>query len=268
MERDTANVVDMLNADLFGEHEAIVYYLTHAWTVARRYGQEVLEIANDEMRHFKWLGHTISRLGGVPDLTTPEIGPVSTIQSALKQDIAVEIQAIEQYERHIDAIPQDAIKGLLRRINADEVDHLRQFRELLDQSHGEPETVARPNTEVRGVAEKLQEGVALEYQQMLAYLRRSFIPDHGERLGLDAEERSVDEMRHMGWIGRHLGQMGWQASFPRVNPDDIPRGEREEADLYANVRQWAETSMPALVPTLDRIIAHEEYHLAHPPEAD
>jgi hypothetical protein len=33
------------------QHEAILYYLTHAWTVARQYGREVLEIAYNEMRH-------------------------------------------------------------------------------------------------------------------------------------------------------------------------------------------------------------------------
>ncbi len=262
MDQETQSVVDMLNADLFGEHEAIVYYLTHAWTVARQYGREVIEIAYDEMRHFKWLGHTIAQLGGVPDLKTPEIGPVSTLQSALKKDIDVEIQAIEQYDQHIDAIRQDSIKALLRRINADEFDHLRQFREMLDQSHGEPQTIARPDVEVQHVARTLQATVGIEYQQMMVYLMRMFMEDHTRQMGLDMEERSIDEMRHMGWIGKSMGKMGLQAQFPHVESDDIVEGEKREAALYQDVRQWAQQSMPSLVPTIDRIMAHEDYHLA------
>lgn len=261
MDQETKNVVDMLNSDLFGEHEAIVYYLTHAWTVARQYGREVLEIAYDEMRHFKWLGHTIAQLGGVPDLTTPEIGPVSTIQSALQKDIEVETQAIEQYEKHIDVIPQDSIKALLRRINADEFDHLRQFREMLDQSHGEPHSIERPDDEVHHIANTLQASVGIEYQQMMAYLMRSFMEDHGRQMGLDMEERSIDEMRHMGWIGKRMGQMGLQAQFPQVDSDDIVEGEHREESVYRDVRQWAKESMPTLVPTIDRILAHEDYHI-------
>ena len=262
MDQETNHVVDMLNDDLFGEHEAIVYYLTHAWTVARQYGREVLEIAYDEMRHFKWLGHTIAQLGGVPDLKTPEIGPVSTIQSALKKDIEVEIQAIEQYEQHIEAIPQDSIKALLRRINADEFDHLRQFREMLDQSHGEPQSIGRASAEVRHIAQTLQATVGIEYQQMMVYLMRSFMEEHGRQMGLDMEERSIDEMRHMGWIGKSMGQMGLQAQFPHVDSDDIANGEKREAAVYQDVRRWAQESMPSLVPTIDRILAHEDYHLA------
>lgn len=261
MDQETQNIVDMLNSDLFGEHEAIVFYLTHAWTVAQQYGREVLEIANDEMRHFKWLGHTIAQLGGVPDMTTPQIGPVSTIQSALKNDIQVEIDAIEQYEDHIDRIPNESIKALLRRINADEFDHLRQFREMLDRSHGEPQTLKRPDTEVQKVAGTLQKTIGLEYQQMMTYLLQSFMEDHRRQMGLDMEERAVDEMRHMGWIGRRMGQMDLQAQFPKVDAGDIVDGEQREETLYADVKEWAKESMPGLVPTIDRILAHENYHL-------
>ena len=261
MDHDTQSVVDLLNSDLFAEHEAIVYYFTHAWTVARQYGREILEIANDEMRHFKWLGHTIAQLGGTPDMTTPEIGPVSTIQSALEKDVQVEIDAIEQYEQHIELIPEDSVKKLLQRINADERDHVRQFRDLLDQSHGEPQAIQRPQEEVSNVAEQLQRTVGIEYQQMMTYLLRSFLDEHTKVMGLDMEERAVDEMRHMGWIGRRMGMMDVQAQFTEVHTGDVAEGERQEEELYRDVRHWAAGAMPSLVPTIDRILAHEEYHL-------
>lgn len=262
MDQDTQPIIDMLNADLYGEHEAIVYYLTHAWTVARQYGREVIEISYDEMRHFKWLGHTIAQLGGIPNLTTPEIGPVSTIQSALNNDIGVEIKAIEQYEEHIEVIPQDSIKALLHRIRTDEFDHLRQFREMLDRSHGEPQTVDRPAAEVQHVAKTLQASVGIEYQQMMGYLLRSFMDGHTQQMGLDMEERSIDEMRHMGWIGKRMGQLGLQPQFPPVDSDDIVAGEHREKAIYRDVREWAQEAMPSLVPTIDRILAHEDYHIS------
>lgn len=40
-----ADTIRLLNQDLFGEHDAILYYLTHAWTVASAYGPQILEIA-------------------------------------------------------------------------------------------------------------------------------------------------------------------------------------------------------------------------------
>ena len=102
MSDENKRTIQLLNEDLYGEHDAIVYYLTHAWTVARQYGSQILEIANDEMRHFKWLGHTISQLGGTPDLAVPPMTPASDLASALEKDVQAEIHAIDQYRQHAD----------------------------------------------------------------------------------------------------------------------------------------------------------------------
>ncbi len=266
MPDETKRTIQLLNEDLYGEHDAIVYYLTHAWTVARQYGSQILEIANDEMRHFKWLGHTISQLGGTPDLAVPPMTPASDLASALEKDVQAEIHAIDQYRQHADVIAEPRVSALLRRIAVDEQDHLRQFRDLLDQSQGQDVLAARPSEEVAPVAEQLQKTIHKEYQQMLSYLWHSFMEDHAHDLGLDMEERSIDEMRHMGWIGKRLGMMG-------VAPDlasegarpSLTEGEVDEAKLYHEVRHWAEQQMPTLVPTLDRILAHEDYHLQTAP---
>ena len=262
MNDQDAYTVDLLNQDLLGEHDAILYYLTHAWTVARQYGPEILEIAYDEMRHFKWLAHTVAELGGVPDLKTPEVAPITTTQAALQKDVEAEIHAIDQYREHIELIAQPAVKSLLQRIVVDERDHLRQFKEFLDKTHGEPRGVQRPQPEIAQVADQLQGSIHMEYQQMMAYLLRSFLDDHGREMGMDMEERSIDEMRHMGWIGKKMGQFGIQPQFPQVNAnEDISPGEAEEQALYRDIRQWAIDAMPSMVPTLDRILAQEQYHL-------
>ncbi|MCL5116706.1 MAG: rubrerythrin [Firmicutes bacterium] len=254
-----AHAVELLNADLFGEHDAILYYLTHAWTVARQHGHEILEIAYDEMRHFKWLAHTIVELGGTPDLKPPVVGPVTDIQAALQKDVDAEIHAIDQYQEHIEQIGIEPVRALLKRIVVDEQDHLRQFRELLDQTHGEPGQVERPEKEVSRVAAQLQDTIRIEYQQMLAYLMRSFIETHSREMGLDMEERSIDEMRHMGWMGKRMGQWGLQPKFPAVDIGNVAPAEEEA--IYRDVREWAREAMPSMLPTIDRILAQEEYHV-------
>ena len=97
---------------------------------------------------------------------------------------------------------------------------------------------------------------------MLTYLMQSFLDEHLPRVGLDMEERSVDEMRHLGWIGKHLGQLGVSADFARGPAATAAAGEQGEARMYEDVRRWASAELPALLPTLDRILAHERYHQA------
>lgn len=258
-ESENTSVIELLNQDLYGEHDAILYYLTHAWTVAQQYGHQILEIANDEMRHFKWLGHTIAQLGGTPNLATPEVSPVVDLQSAMQKDVDAEIHAIDQYQTHVELIALDPVKALLNRIVVDERDHLRQFQELLDKSHGEPKhPTGTPET--HHIAKKLQQSIHLEYQQMMAYLLQSFMHDHQPQMGMDMEERSVDEMRHLGWIAKRMGQMGSTPQFDQNSTASIAQGEQAEAQLYQDLRIWALDAMPSLIPTIDRIVAQENYH--------
>jgi len=254
--------VDLLNADLYGEHDAILYYITHAWTVARQYGEQILEIANDEMRHFKWLGHTIAQLGGTPDLTTPPVSTITDLQAALHKDVEAEIQAINQYQEHADIIANTDVQLLLRRIMADERDHLRQFQELLQASHGEAHHPGPEDPAVASIADQLQRSIHGEYQRMITYLLQSFVDDHTRRLGLDMEERSIDEMRHMGWIGKRIGEMGVPPQWTSIDPQcqSIASREPDAQAMYQDIKSWAGVNMPALIPTIDRILAQESYH--------
>ncbi len=262
MDSDNNQIIELLNADIYGEHDAILYYLTHAWTVARQYGHEILEIAYDEMRHFKWLAHTIVGLGGRPVLRTPQITSITTIAAALQNDVDAEIHAIEQYEEHREIIPNPEVKALLARIITDERHHLHIFRGLLDQTHGEPEKLDRQDKDVSVIASRLQSTMNLEYQQTMAYLLRSFVENHSQRIGLDMEERSIDEMHHMGWIGKMMGQSGLEPRFAEPETlNQVREGTREEEALFHDVREWANRAMPGMVPTIDRILEQEHYHI-------
>lgn len=254
---DRREQITLLNRDLYGEHDAILHYLTHAWSVVRQYGPEIIDIAEDEMRHLKWLAHTIIALGGVPDLTSPPVEPQPDIEHAIRRDIQAERYAIDQYQLHQEEIADDRVKGLLGRITVDEKDHLRRFLEMLDNTQGEPWADRGSESDVPEVADQLRQLVSVEYQQVLSYLFQSFFKDHGHQMGMNFEERAIEEMRHLGWMAECLGSLNG-TSFFSVTQTPQPR-EFDETALYQKVRVWAVEAMPSLVPTIDRILAHEAY---------
>ncbi len=250
---DRREQVRLLNQDIMGEHDAILHYLTHAWTVAYHFGPQIDQIAKDEMRHLKWLAHSVVALQGVPDLTTPQVIPVADIRGALEADIHAEQVAIAQYHAHSEQIADNRIQALLQRIIVDEECHLRLFREFLDQQHGQPWGAEGDPEAVAALATKLQALVAMEYQQVISYLFSSFVSIHMRAIGMDFEDQAVDEMKHLGWIGEQLASLGYAPSFHQR-----PMGDHEMT-RYLEVRHWSQLHHPALVPLLDRIIGHERY---------
>ncbi|MCY0863892.1 MAG: ferritin-like domain-containing protein [Sulfobacillus sp.] len=211
-------VVALLNEDFRGEHAAIVHYLTHAWTVAALYGPAIEAIARDEMRHMKWLGHSIVALGGVPDLTVPELPAAVPLQDALRADIEAEQEAIRQYEDHRARIADPGVKSLLTRIMVDEQDHLRQFEAFYAVSA--PSAGEDPTESPRPEAvQRLEQLVAIEYREILRYLFQSFITSHAAIVGLTAEDHAVEEMRHLDWVASALVQTGGTIDWSRPVTD-------------------------------------------------
>lgn len=253
MVADRDEQVVLLNQDLMGEHQAIVHYLTHAWTVVQSFSGAIEAIARDEMRHFKWLAHAIVVLGGVPDLTPPDLLPQLDGLQALDYDIDAEEEAISQYLLHQGAIADARVQALLARIVVDERAHRREFLHMRDEwlSRNDPDI---ETTEVsQKVALPFQQLIAKEYQSILRYLMQSFLNRHGREVGLDFEDRAVDEMKHMAWLAETMADLGGMPRFSLSNPQD------DGGALYTLLKQWAEQAMPGLVPIIDRIIAHERY---------
>lgn len=247
----------LLNADLMGEHQAIVHYLSHAWTVVHQFGGSIEAIARDEMRHFKWLAHAIVALGGVPDLSAPDLQPVFSGLEALDYDIDAEEEAISQYHTHQRDIADERIKGLLGRIVVDEEDHRRQFIAMRASWH-EEEAQFMGYADAGSAGDRLQTLVSTEYSRILQYLMQSFLAGHVREVGLNQEDRAIDEMKHMSWVGEALADLG-------VVPQLVPRqagSEISAGELYGAMQTWANEHMPGLVPIVERIIAHEEYQRA------
>lgn len=254
--------MELLNQDLFGEHDAILHYLQHAWALQETYGSAIESIARDEMRHFKWLAHAIVQLGGRPDLRVPEAMPPESGRQLLEADIAAESVAIDQYHRHREAIGDPQIRELLGRIVVDEEDHRRQFRELLaawdEENPWVPELADADPAHAR-----LQQMVGTEYRSILNALWRSFMKRHLAGVGMDWEDRAVDEMKHLGWLGEAMARHGLWAAFPSdaaATARQLPAHlQAREQEGYERLKEWAETSDPELRPLIDRIEKREAY---------
>lgn len=261
---DRAEQAALLNDDLFGEHDAIVHYLQHAWALKDTYGSAIETIARDEMRHLKWLAHTIVKLGGVPNLAVPTFRPPATGEELFCADIRAEEVAIHQYEEHRRMIRHPQVEGLLGRIVLDEEDHRRRFADMLNQyqKSGQPLAWGTPSRDP--VGQRLEELVRLEYHQVLAKLWQSFVDRHLGALTDDFEEQAIDEMKHLGWIGERFWQHGGWPPFPegpRVRTS-AARAEAQEATLYDELHQWAAAAAPDWVPLLERIQQREAYQRA------
>ncbi|PSR21904.1 MAG: rubrerythrin [Sulfobacillus acidophilus] len=247
--------VALLNEDLMGEHQAIVHYLTHAWTVVRQFGPHIEAIARDEMRHFKWLAQTIVALGGVPDLTPPALLPAFSGLQALDYDIDAEEEAISQYLAHQRTIAQEGVQQLLGRIVVDEKDHRRQFIHLRETwLHTNRPDPAKTVEDSNG--QRFQSVVSQEYREILHLLMKSFISGHLREVGLTAEDRAIEAMQHLSWMAEAMADQGGQPclSLPTRSID------AGAMTAYQELQRWARDNMAPLVPVIERLIAHEQYH--------
>lgn len=96
------------------------------------------EIAIVEMKHLDLLGTAIGKLGAKPAYISNNrywnAGNVKYLtgpKEILNINIQGELNAIENYKRHIGMIGQESVKKLLERIILDEELHVKVFRDLL-----------------------------------------------------------------------------------------------------------------------------------------
>ncbi len=132
---DNSAVIDMLNADITGEIEAILTYLRHNFVIeVCEISRLMEEISLDEMRHLEWLSEKVVELGGIPTIEHATLHlEGENISQMLKRDVGLEEMAIKQYEEHIDAITDPGIKRLLRKIMNEEIEHREEFEKTLHE---------------------------------------------------------------------------------------------------------------------------------------
>ncbi|MHB1318489.1 MAG: ferritin-like domain-containing protein [Anaerolineae bacterium] len=267
---DRAAIIEMLRADMRGEHQAIIQYLNHAYSLeSTGVAPDIEAIAREEMRHLDWLADAITGLGGDPDMgrEAPDLSP-ATAQEQMLKNVDLEQQAIDQYRRHLEAIDDPDIRRTLARIVHDEEVHQGEFRDLaakLQASEGDAEQGSEGAGE--RLADMLNYGVQHEYTVILQYLFHSFVAE-------DCEEReelqmaAINEMQHMGWLSEGLQEEGTQPTYEHhdlfLSRDPVANLEADLAIEDEVTREYStqipELPMEELKSLLKRVRDHEIYH--------
>ncbi len=268
---DNKEIIELLRADMRGEHQAIIQYLFHAYNMAE--GEitcEVETISREEMRHFERLGHAIVELGGDPTIDREPVDfAVGSPKEMLLKDADLEQVAIDQYRDHIERIDNPKIRRLLARILHDELVHKGDFQGLADEAEEEgQELAAPPDVEAPERQEDiLNSGIRHEYTVILQYLYHYFVAE-GKMLSEELENIAINEMQHMGWLGEALGERGGNLDMNHTEPF---LSRDPEANLQANIdveqevtgdysNQAPELQDEELVELVERIRDHEIYH--------
>ena len=127
------DLIQLLNDDLTREYAAAIQYIQHAACLT---GQEVsfvemlLEHADDEIKHAKWLSDHINFLGGRPTTNVNEIMTAGDSHAMLIQDKIGEQVAIDDYKMRLRQAQEVGDYGtyvILLNILRDEEEHMKEI---------------------------------------------------------------------------------------------------------------------------------------------
>lgn len=135
---DKDKVIGALNEALEGELSEMVRYVHHSFHV---YGQGRGPIvallrarAKESMDHAILLGEKIIALGGNPTAKVSEVlePKKETIEEILKDTLAAEKEALEQYKSYLSLVQDDvSLDFILRKQINDEQEHVDELEKLL-----------------------------------------------------------------------------------------------------------------------------------------
>jgi bacterioferritin len=265
---DREKVIALLNADLEGEHGAIIQYLSHAYAMGEgEMSCEIEAIAREEMRHLDWLAETIVELGGVPSLKRGKMRSGGTeVTDWMAKDVLLEEDAITQYKEHIKAISDPKIKRLLERILSDEQSHHGDFVHFVDKA-GREEAKDVRGSRTDKVIQTLNWGVEHEYTVILQYIFQSYMTTN-EEAKKELEDQAINEMQHLGWLAEKIVDI---SGNPRIEHTKVDRSTKTADMLRADIdiekkvaaeydRAAGETDDLKLKGLLLRLRDHELYH--------
>jgi bacterioferritin len=267
------DIVELLQKDMQGEHQAIVMYLLHAYALGEgAVAAEIEAIAREEMRHFDWLAEKIVGLGAKPSMEPAPVDFSAALPSLqMLKDVGLEEGAIKQYRVHIEAIADPEIRIVLSRILHDELQHRNKFAKLAEEVQGVPGVIAdviaaggKPGERLEGI---LNLGISHEYTVTLQYLFHGFMT-RSKGLAEDWQNIAINEMQHIGWLAEALASRGGQpgihhtelalAADAETNLKSDIAVEREVTQAYS--KQIPELKDPGLVSLVERIRDHEIFH--------
>ena len=266
---ENEQIIKILNADLQDEHGAIIQYLTHAYAMGEgEMSCEVEAIAREEMRHLDWLAETIVELGGQPSLKrgSQRLGG-KTVPDWMKNNVALEEDAISNYKKHIEMMDDPKIKRLLKRILADEESHHGDFEHFVEKAGREGAEDQRGKKK-DDVTKVLNWGIAHEYTVILQYMFHSYMTENPEAKK-QFEDQAINEMQHLGWLAEEMVDGGGTPVIENTKPDqsintvDMLEAdlkiEKEVAEAYDKASQ--EIKDEGIKKLLRRIRDNERYHI-------
>jgi len=135
---DRQSLIDGLNQDLAGEHQAILMYLHYSAKLTGPYRRELramfqAEVA-DEVGHAQFLADKIVALGGEPATLPGSVPRADDTREMLEQARTAETQAIAHYKKRIlqaDAYGDIGLKVGLENHIADAMRHKEEFERIL-----------------------------------------------------------------------------------------------------------------------------------------
>jgi bacterioferritin len=134
---DAKEIIRLLNQDFIFELETTLIYVRNSYLMPRCDPSRLTEaIAIDEMRHMNWLADLIVKRGGKPSMEHHELDfGGDDLHGQLEKQVALEIDAIERYRNHIEAVgdSDNEVVGVLKHILDEEKRHRKEFRIRLEK---------------------------------------------------------------------------------------------------------------------------------------
>ena len=190
-----------------------------------------------------------------------------TVPDWMKNNVALEEDAINNYKKHIEMIDDPKIKRLLKRILADEESHHGDFEHFVEKAAREGAEDQRGKRK-DDVTKILNWGIEHEYTVVLQYMFHSYMTEDPE-VKKQLEDQAINEMQHLGWLAEELVDGSGTPVMEHIKPDqstdtvdmleaDI-KIEKEVAEAYD--RAAKDTEDKDLKKLLLRIRDNERYHI-------
>ncbi|NLV74722.1 MAG: ferritin-like domain-containing protein [Chloroflexi bacterium] len=266
-------LLELLQEDFRGEHQAIVEYLMHAYEIGESgLACEIEKIARQEMYHLDWLADEIVELGGMPGMTPlePDFTPLTPAEHMLR-DVEREEETIKRYRDHTKVIDDPKIRLVLSRILHDEVVHQEQFEHLAEEAKEHKSVIEQAIKEEGSPDQRMtdifNEGIRHEYTVALQYLFHKFMSRDKER-SEELFDIAINEMQHLGWLSEALAERGGRPDFTK---GEMVLTEHDETNIKADIaierlvtKQYSEQAPelqdPEVRALFERIRDHEVFH--------
>jgi bacterioferritin len=132
------DLIKALNADLAGEYQAILMYVTYAAAVTGPHRPMLKQFfaaeIPEELAHAQFLAEKVASLGGQPVTEPRSVPAAKDARQMLENVLAAEKQAIADYKQRAEQAAELGDKGLsthLETIVEDETEHYEETEKIL-----------------------------------------------------------------------------------------------------------------------------------------